>query len=140
MIFDYVTEYCLNKESIPAVKDFDFEDFDGFLAFLKKRNYTYESEGEKILMKLKKEAESENYMNALSADFTQIENKIKKEKENDLMEYKDEIVNIIEKQIASRYYYQKGKIQVSLKNDEEIVEAVKVLNDNTLYTKLLKNK
>ncbi len=140
MIFDYVTEYCMNKESIPAVKDFDFNNFDEFLAFLKKRNYTYESEGEKILAKLKKEAESENYISVLNTELTQIESKIQKEKENDLMQYKGEIINIIEKQIASRYYYQKGKIEVSLKNDQEIVEAVKVLNDTGLYNKLLQNK
>jgi len=137
MFFDYVTEYCMNRESIPAVKDFNFAEFDGFLQFLQKKNYTYETEGEKILRRLKKDAEKEEYLGKVNAELTQMENKIQQEKKNDLMKYKDEIINILEKQIASRYYYQKGKIEVSLKNDKEISEAVKVLNDSNLYKKLL---
>ena len=45
---------------------------------------------------------------------------------------------MIEKEIVGRYYYQKGKIQIGLRNDKEIKEAVKLLNDKEKYASLLK--
>ena len=53
------------------------------------------------------------------------------------MKHKETISNIIEKEIVSRYYFQKGKIEVGLKNDEEIKEAIAIINDTGEYKKLL---
>ncbi len=44
---------------------------------------------------------------------------------------------MIEKEIASRYYYEKGKIQMGLRNDKEIEESIKLLKDTGKYQKLL---
>jgi len=44
---------------------------------------------------------------------------------------------MIEKEIASRYFYEKGKIEIGLRNDVEIKEAVRILNDEETYKKIL---
>ena len=61
-------------------------------------------------------------------------------KKQDLTKYKAEIIDLIEKEIVSRYHYQRGKIQIGLRNDVEIVEAVKLLNDLPKYNSLLGGK
>ncbi len=139
LIFDYVTEYCVGKEEIPAVDDFTFTEFNSFVNFLKDKDYHYETETEKLLATLQKKANQEKLV-SVKSDITSLQNKIQAEKKNELQNNKERIIDLIEKEIASRYYFQKGKIMMSLKNDIEIKEAVKVLNDNGKYKKILSGK
>jgi carboxyl-terminal processing protease len=57
-----------------------------------------------------------------------------------LEQHQEAIINEIEREIVSRYYYQKGKIQMGLKNDQEIKDAISILRDQKRYNDLLKNK
>ena len=43
----------------------------------------------------------------------------------------------IEKEIVSRYYFQKGKVQLTLDNDPEVKEAISILKDSNRYKKIL---
>ncbi len=138
LIFDYVTQYTLTHPTIPAVKDFTFTDFNGFLQFLEEKNYHYETDSERLLESLKTKSAEEKYFTNIQSELAAIENKILSEKKNDLTKYKSTIVDLIEKDIASRYYYQKGKIQVALKNDQEIKEAINILGDKGKYNSFLK--
>ena len=140
LIFKYVTQYCLENPNIPTVEELEFTKFDEFVQFLKDENFEFETESEKVLKSLKERAKKEKMLASIEKEIKLIENNIEAEKENDLIENKDAIVNIIEKEIASRYYYQKGKIQVGLKNDEEIKEAIAIINDSDRYQNLLKTQ
>lgn len=136
-IFNYVTKYCLENEGDLEIANFEFTKFDEFMQFLTDEGFEFESESEKLLEKLKKEAEKEKMISAIQTDIKMIENKIESEKKNELLKHKEAIADIIEKEIVGRYFYQKGKIQVGLKNDKEIKEAVAVINDSKHYKELL---
>ena len=129
----------MDKESIPAIKDFNFTEFDQFLAFLDEKGYEYETDSEKVLKRLKKELTDAHYLSSVEPDIAAIEKKIELEKKNEISKFKGEIINMIEKSIVSRYFYQKGKIEVGLKNDEEIKEAITVLSDSNRYNQILGN-
>jgi carboxyl-terminal processing protease len=58
-------------------------------------------------------------------------------KNNDIERFRDEITEVLEAEIATRYYYQKGKIEATLKHDEELAEAINVLNDLEKYNAIL---
>jgi carboxyl-terminal processing protease len=58
-------------------------------------------------------------------------------KNNDIERFRDEIIEVLEAEIATRYYYQKGKIEATLKHDEELAEAINVLNDLEKYNAIL---
>jgi carboxyl-terminal processing protease len=137
LIFKYVTQYCLENQEIPEVEDLEFTKFDEFVQFLTAEGFEFETESEKVLETLKERAEKEKMLSSIQNEITAIENNIEAEKKNDLIENKEAITNLIEKEIASRYYYQKGKIQVGLKNDEEIKEAITIINDPERYQNLL---
>ena len=137
LIFDYVTQYCLKHETIADVKDFHFEEFGNFINYLEKKNFAYDTESEKILKQLKEKAKAEKYKDILNSDFVAIEKKIMQAKKDDLIEFKAAIVDQIEKEIAARYYFQKGKIQIGLRNDSEVKDAIELINNSAKYDKLL---
>ena len=100
--------------------------------------FDYDTESEKLLEKLKDSSNKKKYLS--DEDIDVLENKIMEAKKNELTEYKDLIVGMIEKEIVSRYFYEKGRVQVGLRNDKEIKEALKLFDDTAKYESILKGK
>jgi len=136
LIFQFVTEYVSTISTMDDVSEFKFNDFDKFVQFLADKNYSYESASEKLLKDLMKKAKEEKYK--LDSELDVISNKITEVKKNDIMKHEKVLTNLIEKEIAARYEYNKGKIKMGLRNDEEIKSAVELLNDRAKYDSLLK--
>lgn len=139
VIFDFATQFVSENPSIPSAKEFEFTDFDKFVNFVKSNNFEYDTRTQKAMKELREEAEKDAISDDLKADLDALEAKIIAAKTQDLQNNKSEIINLIEKEIAKRYYFQNGRIEVGLKNDAEIKEAIKILNDNVRYKKLLAN-
>lgn len=135
LIFDYVSKFCAENPEIAAVEDFHFQDFAGFLAFLKERNFEYESQTEIMLQKLMVKSTAEGV--DLTSSIQEIQQKVENAKQDELQAHKDEIIDLIEKEIAGRYYYQRGKVQMGLRNDEEIQEAMNVIKNEERYKEIL---
>ncbi len=138
IIFDYVTQYCLKNPTIAAVEQYKFLAFDDFVKFLENRGFDYETDSEKILRELKEKAVKDGY--AIDADIKSAETKIKAVKKDAILKHQSAIVDLIEKEIVGRYYYQLGKVKIGLRNDKEIQEAIKLLNDTARYKQLLQGK
>ena len=136
VIFDYVNEWVTKHSTIDSVSEFRFTEWDGFLNFLQRGDFEYTSKAERALAKAKQQAEEEGF--DISTQLTAIEAQVEKEQLAAIRGYKNEIINIIEKEIAGRYFYQRGQIQMGLRNDKEVQEAIAVLNDPAKYAKLLK--
>ena len=136
LIFDFVTEYCLANPTIDSVEQFRFTDFDAFLKFVERRGFAYETESEKLLQEFRNKAGQDGY--ALDAELGAMEQKILQAKKTALVSYKSVILDLIEREIAGRYYYKTGKIKMTLRNDMEVTEAKKVLLDQNQYKRLLK--
>ena len=135
LIFDYATKYCQKYQEIAIPQDFNFTEFDDFLEFLERKNFDYDTKTEKLLKDLKARAKKDGYV--VEEDIKALEKKINAAKKNDVLKYKNAIIDLIEKEIVGRFYYQKGKIQIGLRNDKEIKEAVALLGDSAQYKKLL---
>jgi len=136
MIFDFVTEWAADKATIPAVMDFHFTEFDKFEKFLQAKKFAFTTPSETALKTLKEQLEKEK-SNTTAADIAAIEAKIKDAKRLQLSQNKDAILNAIEQDIVGRYYFHKGRIQLGLRNDAEVKEAISILNDTKRYQKLL---
>jgi carboxyl-terminal processing protease len=59
------------------------------------------------------------------------------DKKMDIKNHRVEIQELLENEIVSRYYFQKGRIETGFQYDKEIAKAVEVLNDKTLYNSIL---
>lgn len=142
VIFDYANQYHADHPSIDSAKDFKFTDkmYDDFLAFLKSKDYYYQTETEKLLDELRKSAESEKYFSSIEILYNQLKEKIEGEKAADVMRYKAEISQYIAEEIIARYYYQKGRTEFQLLGDLDVMEAKKILLDSKLYKSILSGK
>ena len=137
-IFNYVTEWALENPGVTEVKDFHFTQWDSFVQFLEKQNFAYDTKTEELLDQIREAAKEDGYISP--ADIQVLENKIIEAKKNDLNKNKQAIIDLIEKEIVSRYLYVKGRIEVGLRNDKEIEEALKLFADPERYKSILQGK
>jgi carboxyl-terminal processing protease len=139
LIFDYATLFRRNHEGILPPDKFRITDsiFDDFVHFIAGKNYDYKTKSEQALEDLRKNAEKENYFNAIKSEYDALKKQMDNDKKSDLIKFKSQIQDLLKMEIVSRYYYQKGKIITSLDDDKDLSEAVKTLNDQTLYKSIL---
>ncbi len=139
LIFNYATQYCLKHTSIAPPEKFKVTDADyaDFKEMVKKADFKYDQQSEKILKSLKEMAEFEGYLADASEEFTALEQKLSHNLDRDLDYFAKEIKNMIAQEIVKRYYFQRGGIVQQLKDDNDLNEAVKVLGDLTKYKEML---
>ncbi len=138
MIFLYVNQWVTKNDSIKDMDKFNFVAYDDFTNFLKKQNFTYQSEGEKELSTLSEISQkNDEYKTLLSTEINALKDKISGVKTKDLTKHKSEIITEIEKEIVSRYFFIKGKTKHKLRRDSEVDEAIVVLKDQKRYRSLL---
>lgn len=135
MIFNFVTNWRLQHPTIDTVTEFRFTEFDAFASYLKAEDFSFDNETEKLLTQLKEQAAEDGV--DLSSEISHLQAKIDAAQAAELNEYRDVIIDLIEKEIAGQYYYQRGKIQMALRNDSEIKEAISVLGDEARYKQIL---
>ncbi len=141
LLFDYATMYRNTHPSIAPAKEFHLSDaeYAEFVKWISTKDYDYETKSEKILDDFKTTAEKEKYFSAATAEFEVLKKKISHDKNADLQKFKDEITELLENEIVSRYYYQSGQIEASFKNDLEIKKATAALKDKDVYSSIMKN-
>ena len=139
-IFDYATLYASQHATIPPARDFKLtdKDYEAFVSFVKSKQYNYRSPVEVELTVLKEQAKRERYYEELSPQIDQIAELLKESRKRDLYTFKDQIKLLLEQDIASRYYLEKGITEVEFKNDSDIEKSVEVLNNKAEYKKILR--
>lgn len=139
LIFDYATKYRNAHPTIIAAKDFKLtnEEYDAFIEYLNGKDYDYTTKTEKTIEELKADAKDDKNFEAISADIEALKSKIIHNKKEDLIKYGPEIKQFLEEEIASRYYFQNGRLEASFKDDRELKEGIALLNDQERYKKIL---
>ncbi len=138
-IFNYATDYVLKHPQLAPVKDFELteNEYAAFLDYLKDKDYSYKTKSEVELEDLKKNAEEEKYFADIKPEYEALVARMKNNKKDDLTKHKAEIKEYLEEEIVSRYYFQKGRIEYSLKGDEDLKEATRLLSDENKIKILL---
>ncbi|GAA3952513.1 S41 family peptidase [Hymenobacter algoricola] len=139
-LFDYATRYRAEHATIAPARDFKLADADyqKFVDFLKTKDISYSTDMEKSLTDLTKKAKDEKHYDDVKIELEAMRKKVSTNKSNDLMRFKPEIREMLEQEIVSRYYFQKGSIEAGFDDDPNILTAMNVLNDPARYTALLK--
>ncbi|HPM31965.1 MAG TPA: S41 family peptidase [Chryseolinea sp.] len=138
-LFDYATQYTLKRNTPVDIKSFQItdEDYQQFVIWMKDKNYNYKSYMEYELQQFTEEVKKEKYFMELKTQLDQINSRIAESKKNELMLYKDEIKIVLEEEIVSRYYLERGAIESGFKYDNDVKKAVELLHSNDQYKKLL---
>ena len=95
---------------------------------------------EEALDSLQQTAIREKYYDAAKGEFTALRNKVGHDKKLDLQKNQAEVKSLLESEIISRYYYQRGRIAHSLNDDPELAKALSILAAPAQYTALLQAK
>ena len=139
LIFNYATDYCLKHPTIPSAEKFEITDADyaDFKAMVKKADFKYDQQTEKMLKNLKEMAEFEGYLTDASKEFEALEKKLSHNLDRDLDHFSKDIKSMIAVEIIKRYYFQRGSIIQQLKDDDDLKEAVKILTAPEKYKEML---
>lgn len=142
IIFDFATDYCLKHPAIAPAEQFTLTDADynNFKVLVKKSNFKYDQQSDKILKNLKEVAEFEGYADEASEEFKALEKKLTHNLDHDLTYFAPDIKMYISTEIVKRYYFQRGLIIQQLKKDDDLQEAIRILNDVPKYKQTLSVK
>mgnify|MGYP002522079703 FL=1 len=122
----YSLEYVRRHESIPALEDFHFNDADyaDFVEYAKGQKFDYRSGAKTLFDQMKKELEKDGMAGAMQEQLDALGKCLDIEKEQFLLMKKAEIIPFIEEEIATRYYYQEAGVQMRLRYDSQLREAL----------------
>ncbi len=139
LVFEYGNLYFLKNNSIGNVREFEISEavYQDFVKWLADKDYDYTTYVEKSLEDLEKYAEKEKFYNDIQETLAVLKEKVNHSKEQDLVTFKDEIKEALKEELVSRYYFQEGVIEASLKNDEDIKTAIMLLRDLQGLNRLL---
>jgi carboxyl-terminal processing protease len=140
-IFNFATQYTQQHPEIQAPTLFklssqDYADFKKFV--LAQENFDYTTASEEALKKMKTTAEKEGYYQDIATDYEQMLIKVTPSKERDLDKFEQEIRELLEEEIMTRYYYQEGRAKHSLQTDPVVLKGIEILQAPSQYNTILK--
>lgn len=142
LIFDYATKYYFeNMNEVPGnlfmPNDVILADFK---AFIKSKNFEYESEVSKSLKVLEKEAKSDPSLNDIQSSIAQLKTKVGTVNAAKFEQHKNEIKEQLALEILSRYHYDKIMKFVSFERDPEVQKALEIFKNPEEYKRILAGK
>lgn len=138
-IFDFATEFRIKNKSIASPEEFTISDevYDEFTAYLKSTGFSYDLQSAKILANLKKMIEFEGYTDITKSEIEALEKKLHANLDHSLKHFSKNVKDLLATEIIKRYYGQKGEIIYNMREDIDLKESLKVLNDSNSYRKIL---
>lgn len=139
LVFDYATQFRIKNPVIGNALTFHLseEQYGDFVKYAMARDYEYKTETMRRLEELKEKAEKEKYFEHIRPQYDAVMKGLSGDKQRDLELNKTEIRELLENEIVSRYYYQKGRLEAGISEDEDIQLAVKALHDPAVYQSIL---
>jgi carboxyl-terminal processing protease len=141
-IFNYATQYAAANPTIAEAGTFKLssEAYQLFKAYVMAQpDFDYTTASEEALRKMKETAEKEGYFEDISTQYNQMLEKVTPSKERDLDKFQQEISEVLEDEIISRYYYQEGRAKQQLQADPVVRKGLEILQAPAQYNTILKN-
>lgn len=138
--FDYATRFvAMNPQPAPSdsfvVGDSIFADFK---AFIDPTRFKYDRQCEAALKYLREAAEAEGYMtDSVSKQFEVLGAMLRHDLDHDLNINRDAIIDILDSELAARYYSDADRVRRQLTGDSVLTEARSILLDPARYKALL---
>jgi len=110
---------------------------DEFNAFIKERNFIYDIEGSREIKKLEKIAENKGYSSDLDDLIQSLKNQLEIEKRQDYENSQAKIRKLLRFELSEKYLGEKETDRLALEVDDQVLEAINVLNNVNRYEKVL---
>jgi carboxyl-terminal processing protease len=137
-ISDFANLYREQNDSIAPAKEFKLKDadFDKFVAFVAQRKYNFTYNSQEEALKISKNHENSE-IKALAKNLSA---SLDLRKAEALTRNRAEITRLLETEIVGRYYFERGKVEIQLREDNDVKEAIKLFNDKERFKQLLSGK
>jgi len=138
--FDYATRFvAMNPQPAPSdsfvVGDSIFADFK---AFIDPTRFKYDRQCEAALKYLREAAEAEGYMtDSVSKQFEVLGAMLRHDLDHDLNINRDAIIDILDSELAARYYSDADRVRLALRSDSVMERAAAILLNKGAYEALL---
>ena len=138
-IFDFANWYRIKHSNISNARDYQVsdKDFEEFMEYVKKTDFTYETMSEILLDSLISTTNKENYYKFAEQELNALKNKLEHNLTKDLELFKEEIRLLLGFEIVERYYLKRGRINFQLHFDKEIEKSKNILNNAQKYANIL---
>ncbi|MBS4027928.1 MAG: S41 family peptidase, partial [Ignavibacteriales bacterium] len=136
-LFKYANAFLAANKEMPLELPGENAMISDFKKFVSERAFTFEDETEQKLRELNDLAKKSQMSESLLAKLEEAKAQLEKEKDSLFERNKKEIVRTLRMEIMSRYRGEKGRIEVSLKDDEQVNVAIGVLKNKERYDSLL---
>ena len=136
---DFANDYFRRHREGVDVDRFTLPDdeYDRFVEFMQDKDVEVESQTQRTVDELRRQAEREKYLDRISGELEAIERKLKDDKNADLQAFREDIRKLLESEIVMRYHYYAGVARHSALRDREVRAAVELLADTARYRRIL---
>lgn len=141
--FDFANKYAATHPTIASPEEFEITDeiYSDFKASIDPAKFKYDKVGEDLIKQLEKMLGDEGYMNdSVKAQISGLQRLLNRDLNSDLDSKRKEIAGYLGEEIASRYYYDRGRSAQQLRDDKAMDEARRILLDPAALRKILSKK
>jgi len=137
MFFRFATLYY-NTNNVTEISNIKSDElYTKFIDYIKENKFEYSSRSEKLLEELRVIAEREEMHEDVFKLIVNLDQEYQDEKISELAKYKNEIMFLIEEELAARIDGRSGRILQSLKHDKQFDVALSILGNELTYSNLL---
>jgi peptidase, S41 family len=141
--WDFANKFKATHPTIPTADKFVITDsvYNDFKAFIDPKKFKYDSAMEEATEALRKVADEEGYINdETTAAFDSLKKLLTHNLDRDLDTHRKHIEEYLGGEIVSRYYFDRGRTQYGIRDDEGVDAARGILKDKALYKRILSGK
>ncbi len=134
--FEFVDDYVADH---PDMKSYLVDDsiWNDFKQFLLDREFTFKTETERQLEKIREDADFFNYGDDFMKELEDLETLARENHAMMLDSDEKEIRIRLESEFASRLYGSKERVEATLRYDPQVQKALEIIKDTKLYTDVL---
>lgn len=139
-LFDFATKYAAAHSAIAAPEDFVMSDelFEEFKNSIKGDSIEYDRMFEKLINSLEDTAKTEGYLSdEVKQQLDGLRVSLEQNLDKDLDNQRESITEFLVPELMRRYYYNRGALAYSVRNDKAVARAAQILADPKEYTRLL---
>ena len=141
--WDFANKFKATHPTIPSADKFVITDsvYNEFKTFIDPKKFKYDSAMEEATEALRKVADEEGYINdETTAAFDSLKKLLTHNLDRDLDTHRKHIEEYLGGEIVSRYYFDRGRTQYGIRDDEGVDAARGILKDKALYKRILSSK
>ena len=142
VMFDWVVDYIARHEQVDEPSRFHLteQDWQSFRQRVIESGFTYDAMSRKQFDELVKTAKFEGYYDDAREQFDALSERLRHDVAEELDKHRETIQQILELDILSAYYYQRGTIEAGLGYDKQVGEALRLLGRPDEYRRMLRPK